>query len=87
MVHLWLNAEWRFVWTTLSTASLSMTDSGLGDNAGKTYVVFGPTSGFDTAIDLGSLIGSDQSSFSGNGAGDVNGDGSTTSTSTSTTID
>ncbi|MEQ8970813.1 MAG: VCBS domain-containing protein [Coleofasciculus sp. C1-SOL-03] len=55
-------------------------------SSGQTYVVFGKTSGFDPNLDLSSLNGSngfqingtavgDESGFSVNGAGDVNGDG------------
>jgi hypothetical protein len=55
-------------------------------DAGETYVVFGKDTGFDAAIDLADLDGSngfvfngldqsDQSGYSVSSAGDVNGDG------------
>ncbi|MDY6860114.1 MAG: VCBS domain-containing protein [Pseudomonadota bacterium] len=61
-------------------------DVGRQSDAGKTYVVFGSTSGFGASIDLGALDGTDGvaltgSSYNGisgisvSAAGDVNGDG------------
>jgi len=56
------------------------------ENAGKTYVLFGKTSGFNDSIDLGELDGSNGFTIDGiaeydllglsvSGAGDINGDG------------
>ena len=58
----------------------------MADPSGESYVVFGSNAGFDAAIELSSLDGSngfilngidsfDNSGFSVSGAGDVNGDG------------
>jgi len=62
------------------------TDQGVLRNAGKSYVIFGKENGFDAAIDLDNLDGSDgftimgadafdRSGVSVSGAGDVNDDG------------